>query len=97
MPFQRDFVVSCINEDVILGMPFLERYERQMNPKKVSQQMGSQELACNDRYEWLLRAKVQVILLSTISPRSEQMLMARVATRNYCPLGLIENLTVLCI
>ena len=88
---QDTFVVSQINEDIILGMPFLVKHECQMLFDKPLLRMGDRELACTDRYGRLLACKVQVFRKITLAPEAETTIRCKVVAQNYAPLGLIEK------
>lgn len=84
-------MVNKISEDAILGMPSAEAHDCGSDFGKATLKLQGQELACNDRYGRLLRTKIQVIRSQTVPPGTEQLTVAKVATRNYCPMGLVEG------
>jgi len=47
---QETFIVSQLNEDAILGMPFLQRHGCRIDFGKSAILMGDKELACVDKF-----------------------------------------------
>ena len=85
------FVVSRINEDAILGMPFLVAHNCSMEFQLPIIQVDGQKLKCTDRHGRLLTSSVQVTRELVVPPRTEMTVPCRVTTRNFCPLGVIEG------
>ena len=87
------FVVSRINEDAILGMPFLVTHNCSMEFHQPVIQVDGRELKCTDRHGRLLIGSVQVTHELIVPPRTEMAVPCRVTTKNFCPLGVIEGQT----
>lgn len=92
MPFTTEFGVSRENKD---AMPFLKAYACQINFKTATICMGTQGLYCNNGIGRRLWTLVHVTLLLLVPRRLQQMVLARMAIRNYYPTGLIEGDTEL--
>ena len=86
------FVISQINEDAILGMPFLVERRCSMDFSKPVLRLDGQEVKCTDRQGRLLTNHIQAIRRETLPPRSEKTILCRVTSRNFCPLGMVEAL-----
>ena len=89
---EETFVVSQISEDAILGMPFLVEQGCSMDFTKPVIQLGGHEVKCTDRLGRLLFNRIQALKGEVIPPRSEVTLLCRVASKSYCPVGLVEPL-----
>jgi len=63
---QETFVVSQLEEDAILGMPFLKRHRCRINFSKFAILMASKELTCVDKSGCPLMGGVQVVRSCTI-------------------------------
>ena len=87
------FVVSRINEDAILGMPFLVAHKCTMEFNQPIVQVGSRKLECTDRHGRLLVSSVQTTRGLVVPPRTEMAVPSRVNTRKFCPLEVIEGRT----
>ena len=87
------FVVSRINEDAILGMPFLVAHNCSMEFQQPIIQVDGHKLKCTDRHGRLLISSVQITKELVVPPRTEMAVPCRVTTRNFCPLGVIEGQT----
>ena len=87
------FVVSQINEDAILGMPFLARHDCKIDFARPVVTIGERELVCTDRFGRLMASRVQTIRRTTIPPRTEVALSCRLTSHNHVPEGLIESLS----
>ena len=61
------FVVSLINKDAILGIPFLARHDCKIDFPQLAVTIGKRELVCNDRFGRLMASRVQTIRSTTIS------------------------------
>ena len=89
---EETFVVSQISEDAILGMPFLVEQGCAMDFTKPVIQLGGQEVRCTDRLGRLLFNRIQALRGEIIPPRTEVALLCRVASQNFCPVGMVEPL-----
>ena len=87
------FVVSRINEDAILGMPFLVAHNCAMEFNQPIVQVDGRKLKCTARHGWLLVSSVQITHGLVVPPRTEMVVPSRVNTRKFCPLGVIERQT----
>ena len=86
------FIISQINEDAILGMPFLVEHRCAMDFHRPILKLDGQEVKCTDRQGRLLANHIQAIRGEVLPPESEKTIMCRVTSRNYCPIGLVEAL-----
>ena len=89
---EETFVVSQISEDAILGMPFLVEQGCSMDFTKPVVQLGGHEVKCTDRLGRLLFNRIQAMRGRTIPPKSEAVVLCRVASKSYCPVGIVEAL-----
>ena len=87
------FVVSQINTDAILGMPFLARHDCKMDFARPVITIGKHELVCTDRFGRLMASCVQTIRKTIIPPRTEVVLPCRLTSHNHALEGLIESLS----
>ena len=90
---EATFVVSRINEDAILGMPFLVAHNCSMEFNQPMIQVDGKRLKCTDRHGRLLVSSVQVTRDLVVPPRTEMAVQCRVTTKNFCPIGIIEEHT----
>ena len=86
-------MVSRINEDAILGMPFLVAHNCAMAFHQPMVQVGGRKLKCTDRHGKLLVSSVQTTHGLVVPPRTEMAAPSRVNTRKFCPLEVIEGQT----
>ena len=84
------FIISQLNEDAILGMPFLVERQCRMDFKRPVLLLDGQELKCTDRQGRLLSNQIQAVRREVLLPESEKTVLCRVTSRNYCPTGLVE-------
>ena len=75
---EETFVVGQIDEDVILGMPFLARHECSIDFHKQVLQLGGKELQCTDRLGRPLACNVQVHRNIDIPPKQEVTVVGKV-------------------
>lgn len=87
---EEAFVISQINEDAILGMPFLRAQGCAMDFGRPVLRMGDRELVCTDRHERVLVSRVQLLREVIIPPNTEMLIRGRLNTRSHPDLGLIE-------
>ena len=92
MKTEEVFIISQINEDVILGMPFLVDRHCSMDFRKPIIKLDGHELKCTDRQGRLLSNHIQTGKGEILPPESEQTVLCRVICRNYCPMGIVEAL-----
>ena len=86
------FIISQINEDAILGMPFLVERKCAMDFQRPVLMLNGQEVKCTDRQGRLLANRIQAVRGEVIPPESEKTILCKVTARNYCPVGLVEAL-----
>ena len=86
------FIISQINEDAILGMPFLVERKCAMDFQRPVLMLNGQEVKCTDRQGRLLANRIQAVRGEVIPPESEKTILCKVTSRNYCPVGLVEAL-----
>jgi len=67
---QETFIVGQLNEDAILGMPFLQRHGCHIDFSKSVILMGDKELACVDKLGRPLAGGIQVVRSCTIPGHS---------------------------
>lgn len=89
--FCETFVISQINEDAILGMPFLTSHGCTMEFGHPTVIVDGRELTCTDRHGRLLISHVHVVKRQVIAPGTEAALLCRLSIHNHPPLGLIES------
>ena len=92
MKTQEVFIISRINEDAILGMPFLVERQCKMDFRRPVLQLDGQEVKCTDRQGRLLSNQIQAVRREVLPPESEKTILCKVTSRNYCPMGLVEAL-----
>ena len=88
---EEAFVISQINEDAILGMPFLIAQHCAIDFGRPVLRMGDRELVCTDRHGRVLVSRVQLLREGTIPPDTEMLLLGRLNTRSHPDLGLVEH------
>jgi len=88
---RETFVLSQLNEDAVLGMPFLKRHGCRMDFHKSAIQMAGNELACVDQFGRPLTGGVQVVRSYTIPGRSRANIHCRVNNRQLSGLGFVEG------
>jgi len=66
---QETFIVRQLNEDAILGMPFLQRHGCHIDFSKSVMVMGHKELTCVDKFGCPLVRGIQVVQSCTIPDR----------------------------
>ena len=86
------FIISQLNEDAILGMPFLVERQCKMDFRRPVLLLDGQEIKCTDRQGRLLSNHIQAVRRKVLPPESEKTILCRVTSRNYCPTGLVEAL-----
>ena len=89
--FEETFVIGTINEDAILGMPFLITNKCQIDFSIPEVRINDKPLPCCDRHGRLLVTKVQTWKDVTIEPRTETNITCRVTTRNHPEMGMVES------
>jgi len=67
---QEIFIVGQLNEDAILGMPYLQRHRCHINFSKSVKLMGDKELTCIDKLGRSLAGGIQVVRNCTIPGHS---------------------------
>ena len=85
------FVVGRVSEDVILGMPFLSEHQCGMTFGIPIITIAGKQIRCTDRHGRQLSNEVQVVRPVTVDPKTERVVLARITTRSYCPLGMVEG------
>ena len=93
MKLEEIFVVSQINENLIVGMPFLARHDCKMDLAWPVVTIGEHELVCTDQFGRLMVSRVQTIKRTAIPPRTEVALSCYLTLPNHAPEGLIESLS----
>lgn len=84
-------MLIMINEDAILGRPFLIGHKCSMDFAQLVLQVDSKELTCTDGSGWLLLSNIQVARGVTVPSRTEMNIQCRVMAWNFCLMGLIEG------
>ena len=85
------FVAGQIDEDVILGMPFLAQHDCSIDFHKQALQLGGKELQCTDRLGRPLGCNVQVYRNTEIPPRQEVTVVGKVPEGMRDVSGVIEG------
>ena len=93
MELEEIFVVSQINEDAILGMPFLARHDCKMDFARPVVTIGEHELVCTDQFERLIASHVQIIRRTAMPLQIKVALSCRLTSHNHAPERLIESLS----
>jgi len=88
---QETFVISQLEEDAILGMPFLKRHGCRIDFNKSAILMAGKELTCVDKSGRPLVGGVQVVRNSTIPGRSRATIHCRVNNSQISGLGVVEG------
>jgi len=88
---QETFVISQLEEDAILGMPFLKQHQCRIDFSKSAVLMGGRELACVDKFGRPLVGGVQVVRNCTVPRRSRATIHCRVNSNRIARLGVIEG------
>jgi len=88
---QETFVISQLEEDTILGMPFLKGHGCHINFSKSAILMAGKELTCVDKSGRPLVGGVQVVRNCTIPGRSWATINCRVNNSQISGLGVVEG------
>jgi len=88
---QEIFVISPLEEDAILGMPFLKRHRCRIDFSKSAVLMAGKELTCVDKSGRLLAGNVQAVCKCTIPGRSRATIHCRVNDSRLSGLGVVEG------
>ena len=88
---EETFVVSQIQADVILGMPFLITHHCAIEFNKPALVVDGKVLACTDRLGRQLSCSVQVVRDTVIPPGLEAVITCRVTSQRYAPQGMVEG------
>lgn len=92
LQFEDEFLVGYIRDEVILGIPFLEKHQCIINFGTPTITINGKTLTCSDRHGNLLATKVQVVRPVKIPPRAEVMLKGRLCVPLSGCAGVIEGL-----
>jgi len=88
---QEIFVISPLEEDAILGMPFLKRHGCRTDFSKSAVLMAGRELTCVDKSGRPLERSVQAVRKCTILGRSRATIHCRVNDSQLFGLGVVES------
>jgi len=88
---QETFILSHLEEDAILGTPFLRRHKCHMDFHKSAVLMAGKELSCVDKFGRPLVGGVQVVRNCTVPDRSWATIYCRVNDRQLSGLGFVEG------
>jgi len=88
---QETFIVGQLNEDAILGMPFLQRHWCRIDFSKSAMLMGDRELACVDKFGRPLAGGIQVVRCCTIPGHSHSTVHCKVDGGYLSGLGVVES------
>ena len=89
-PFESEFLLAHIKEDVIIGMPFLEENQCTLSFVDATLSFGGKELTCTDRRGRDLTSRVNVVREVVLPALSEIMLQCEVQ-RPSSRCGLVEG------
>jgi len=88
---QETFIVGQLNEDAILGMPFLQRHGCHIDFIKSVMVMGHKELTCVDKLGRSLAKGIQVVQSCTIPGHSRATVHCKVDSGYSSGLGVVES------
>jgi len=88
---QETFVISQLEEDAILGMPFLKRHGCRIDFHKSAMLMAGKELTCVDKSGCPLAGGVQVVRNCTIPGRPRATIHCRVNDSQISGLGVVKG------
>jgi len=88
---QETFIVEQLNEDAILGMPFLQRHGCHIDFSKSVMLMGNKELTCVDKLGRSLAGGIQVVRSCTIPGHSRATVHCKVDGGYVSGLGVVES------
>jgi len=88
---QETFIVGQLNEDAILGMPFLQRHGCRIDFSKSVMVMGHKELTCVDKLGRSLAGGIQVVQSCTIPGHSRATVHCKVDGGYSSGLGVVES------
>jgi len=88
---QETFIIGQLNEDAILGMPFLQRHGCHIDFSKSVMLMGDKELTCVDKLGRSLAGGIQVVRHCTIPAHSRATVHCKVDGGYLSGLGVVEN------
>jgi len=88
---QETFIVGQLNEDAIVGMPFLQRHGCHIDFSKSVILMGNKELTCVDKLGRPLAGGIQVVRNCTIPGHSQAIVHCKVDGGYLSGLGVVES------
>jgi len=88
---QETFVISPLEKDAILGMPFLKRHGCRIDFSRSAVLMSGRELTCVDKSGRPLAGSVQAVHQCTIPGRSRATIHCRVNDSRLSGLGVVES------
>ena len=91
MKTRETFIVSQIDEDAILGMPFLVEHHCAMEFRKPVLQLDGQEVRCTDRQEKMLDSHVQAAREAELPAASQGSDLREMTSREFCSTGVAET------
>jgi len=89
---QETFIVGQLNEDAILGIPFLQRHGCRIDFSKPAMLMGDRELVCVNKFGRPLAGGVQVVRSCTIPGRSRATVHCKVDSGYLSRLRVVESM-----
>jgi len=89
---QETFIIGQLNEDAILGMPFLQRHGCHIDFSKSVMVMGNKELTCVDKLGRSLAGGIQVVRSCTMPGRSRATVHCKVDGGYSSGLGVVESM-----
>ena len=75
--FTHNFLIADIQEDVLIGIDFLQTHGAALCFRTAELQIGDTKLQCQDADGYPLMARVQLVTAVTVPPRSERILHGR--------------------
>jgi len=88
---QETFIVGQLNEDAILGMPFLQRHGCHIDFSKFVMVMDNRELTCVDKLGRSLAGGIQVVRSCIIPDHSRATVHCKVDGGYSSGLGVVES------
>jgi len=88
---RETFIVSQLEEDAILGMPFLKQHRCHINFSKSAMVMARRKLTCVNKFGRPLVGGVQVVRNCTIPGCSRATIHCKVNNKQISGLGVVEG------
>lgn len=91
VPIDHEFLVAKLQDDAILGLSFLERFNCSMQFGRPILNIDGRDLMCTDQWGNPMASKVQLIRPTVVPPASETLLVCKLNNRPHGAVGIVES------